>query len=111
MQSASFARVSVLGFTPHTCRARWRCEDRSRCRSVDPDERKSVCGTLRARRLVDERFRTRVPEHYLFPRDRLNRAVRQRITPKSRAPSEALRAREGVRCRIHDLRHTVATKM
>jgi integrase len=58
-----------------------------------------------------ERFGATLPEHYLFPfgSPQPNDPTRH-VTDISNAWS-ALRKRAGVKCRIHDLRHTVATKM
>ncbi|HKD09672.1 MAG TPA: site-specific integrase, partial [Bryobacteraceae bacterium] len=58
-----------------------------------------------------DRFGAVKPDHYLFPfgKPTPNDPTRH-ITDMSSA-WEALRARAGVECRLHDLRHTAATKM
>lgn len=56
------------------------------------------------------RFGSTEPEHYLFPfgKPMPNDPTRP-ITDISSA-WDSLRARSGVKCRLHDLRHTAATK-
>jgi integrase len=58
-----------------------------------------------------ERFGEAKPEHYLFPFGKPTPSDPNRpITDVSSAWS-ALRTRTGVKCRLHDLRHTALTKM
>jgi integrase len=57
------------------------------------------------------RFGAAVPEHYLFPFGKpMPSDPTQPITDISSA-WDALRDKAGVKCRLHDLRHTAATKM
>lgn len=57
------------------------------------------------------RFGNPEPEHYLFPYGKPTPADPTRPITDVTGSWDALRKRAGVKCRFHDLRHTVATKM
>jgi integrase len=58
-----------------------------------------------------KRFETTDPEHYLFPFGKpMPQDPTKHITDITSA-WDALRGASGIRCRLHDLRHTAATKL
>jgi integrase len=57
------------------------------------------------------RFGETRPEHYLFPFGKPTPSDPTKPITDISGAWDALRKRAGVRCRLHDLRHTVATKM
>lgn len=57
------------------------------------------------------RFERTEPEHYLFPFGKPTPADPAKPITDVTGAWDALRKRAGVKCRLHDLRHTAATKM
>jgi integrase len=58
-----------------------------------------------------QRFGAAKPDYYLFPFGKPTPSDPTRPITDITGAWEALRKRSGVECRLHDLRHTVATKM
>lgn len=58
-----------------------------------------------------ERFEGRLPAHYLFPFGKPTPSDPSKPITDVTGAWDALRKAAGVQCRLHDLRHTAATKM
>jgi integrase len=58
-----------------------------------------------------DRFGGPQPRHYLFPWGRPDPSDPTRHTTELKRGWSELRARTGISCRLHDMRHTYATKL
>ncbi len=85
-------------------------EERGRYGSADSHEPRSLRGVLRSFRMVHQTIRASGAVAYLFPfRKPTPNDPTKPITDVTGA-WKALRKSAGVQCRLHDLRHTAATK-